>query len=68
MPNLTAEDTHRDDELLGVWEEGWHVRALHVQKIERYRAWLRHHGASRDEAAVRTVRLLGAGSQWRYPG
>ena len=62
MTNLTDEGTRMAREFSGVWEERWHVRALHAQKVERYRAWLRHQGASRDEAAVRTVPLLGAES------
>jgi hypothetical protein len=59
---MTLHDNLRetDQEFLGVWEEHWHERAALAWKVERYRAWLRSQGFSREEAAERAVRLLAA--------
>jgi hypothetical protein len=45
-------------EISGVWEETWCVRARLAAQAERYRAWLREQGCSRDQAATMAVRLL----------
>ena len=44
--------------LSGVWEETWCARAQLACQAERYRAWLREQGCSRDQAATMAVRLL----------
>jgi hypothetical protein len=51
---------HGRIEILGVWEEHWHARAVLARNAERYRVWLRSQGFSRDEAAERAVRFLAA--------
>ncbi len=48
---------------LGVWEERWRARAQLAGQAERYRAWLREQGYSRDEAAERAVHMLMADEQ-----
>ncbi|HEY7348516.1 MAG TPA: hypothetical protein VH599_09405 [Ktedonobacterales bacterium] len=42
----------------GVWEETWCARARLAWQAERYRAWLREQGCSRDQAAEMAIRLL----------
>jgi hypothetical protein len=43
---------------LGVWEDTWYARARLARQAERYCAWLREQGCSRDQAAEMAVRLL----------
>ena len=58
MTSLYIHEPYEAVGFLGVWEEEWHTRATIASKAERYRAWLRAQGCSRDEAAELVVRFL----------
>ena len=58
MLHQEPRENHR--EFLGVWEEKWRERAALAWSVEGYHRWLRGQGFSRDEAAVRAVRVLAA--------
>lgn len=66
MTRQSDEECQAEREILGVWEEAWREQAARARKVQRYRRWLRAHGASRDEAAKRAVRALIAHHQ-RWP-
>lgn len=58
MARQIDEQCQTEREIVGWWEEVWKERAAHARKVERYRRWLRAHGASRNEAAERVVQTL----------
>jgi hypothetical protein len=58
MIDLQNSGNEEDTAILGVWEEQWRARAQLADQAERYRAWLRVQGCTRDQAADMAVRLL----------
>lgn len=58
MMSLSIHERHESVGFLGVWEEEWRTRATIANQAERYHAWLRAQGRTRDEAAELAARFL----------
>jgi hypothetical protein len=57
-PYININERHESVGFLGVWEEEWRTRAAIASQAERYRAWLRAQGRTREEAAELAARFL----------